>query len=207
MPVQKAIKDYQIRNLRLDMDRQGMYLSLVCPAAYAYLLCFTNGKPVCSEMLELTEEELTELCCNQAAIDKGEYRLQGVRSRTFNAAAQFRDFHAVPPERIQVWAMSYNSFRNIATLYVPERAEDQLVFLPMRYSFVTRRDGIYSLICVKLLDQGIYEEGALMYKVGSAAPIPLPPDAMGRELRINNPADEIIQIVTETKYTGRYKQA
>ncbi len=207
MPIQKALRTYQIRNLNLTMDRQGMYLTLTCPEADAYLLCFTKGKSVVCENLDLSEEELNELCRNQAIIDKGEYRLQGVRSRAFHTASQYRGFRAVPPEQIQVWAMSYDRFHNITTLHFPERSEDQLVFIPMRYSFECRRNDAISSIKITMLDQGVYEDGALMYKVGGASPIPIPRGAVGREIRVLNPVDERIQIVTDDKYGGRYKQA
>ena len=207
MPVQNAIRTYKIKNLKLEMDRQGMYLTLMCPVADAYLLCFTKGEPVNYDKLDLSEEELNELCRNQISIDKGDYRLQGVRSRVFHSAPQYRDFRSVPPEQIQVWAMSYDRFRNLTTLHFPDKIEEQLVYIPMRYSFECKIDGALSAIKIQMLDQGVYEDGVLMYTVGNTYPIPIPREAVGRAIRIFNPANEIIQIITDKKYTGRYIQA
>ena len=61
MAIEKAIKMYQIKNLKLGTDGRGMYLSLVCPAADAYCLCFTQGAPVTRDELDLTEDVKKEL--------------------------------------------------------------------------------------------------------------------------------------------------
>ena len=203
MAIVKAIKMYQIRNLQLGMDGRGMYLSLICSAAEAYCLCFTQGAPVQREDLDLTEDELNNLC-QGGMIERGRYRLQGVTANRFHANPSFRNFKAVPPEQIQVWSLSYKRITNETVLHFPDRMETQLAFIPMRYhSTVMRVDG-YVYLKVELLDKGIYQNNTLMYQVGDSLPIPVPSEMLGKNIRLRIPSSENVKVIVRDDFRGKY---
>ncbi len=206
MAIEKAIKMYQIKNLKLGTDSRGMYLSLVCPAADGYCLCFTKGSPVTREELDLTEEELSGLL-KGGMIERNRYRLQGVRQNVFHANPSFRSFHAVPPEQIQIWSLSYNYVTNRTTLHIPEDPESQMAFIPMRYSYTVRRANSLVYLNVNLKDNGQYEDGVLMYRVGNALPIPVPGSKLGKDIRLYIPSNEEVSIVVSEEYRGKYIRA
>ena len=206
MPIENAIKMYQIRNLKLGTDGRGMYLSLVCPTADAYCLCFTKGAPVTREELDLTEDELYELLKGRG-IERNRYRLQGVRANVFHANPSFRNFKAVPPEQIQVWSLSHKHITNETILHFPENLESQLAFIPMRYSCTVKRTGDFVHLNVNLLDQGNYESGVLMYQVGNSLPIPIPAVMIGKNIRLNIPSNESIRVIVSEDYIGKYIRA
>jgi len=205
MAIEKAIKMYQIKNLKLGTDGRGMYLSLVCPAADAYCLCFTQGAPVTREELDLTENELNDLRIGKM-IERDRYRLQGVRANVFHANPSFRNFKAVPPEQIQIWSLSYKQITNETVLHFPENIESQLTFIPMRYRCTVNRAGGFVHLMVELLDSGIYESGVLMYQVGNALPIPIPAAAFGKDLRLLIPSNENVRVIVKDGYRGKYIQ-
>ena len=206
MAIEKAIKMYQIRNLKLGTDGRGMFLSLVCPAAEGYCLCFTQGAPVTREELDLTENELFDLLQGKV-IQRPRYRLQGVRANVFHATPNFRNFKAVPPEQIQVWSLSHKHITNETILHFPENAESQIAFIPMRYSCTVRRTGGFVYLKVDLLDNGNYENGVLLYQVGNTLPIPIPGDKLGKEIRLYIPSNEDIKIIVSEDYRGKYIRA
>lgn len=203
MAIEKAINMYQIKNLNLGTDGRGMFLSLVCPAAEAYCLCFTQGAPVTREELELTEEDLYELLKGNT-VERNRYRLQGVRANVFHANPSFRNFKAVPPEQVQVWSLSYKPITRETILHFPEDPTSQLAFIPMRYSCTVERKGGFVYLNVSLLDYGRYEEGVLMYQVGNTLPIPIPGAKLGKEVRLYIPSNEDIKILVKENYRGKY---
>ena len=207
MAIERAIRMYQIKNLKLGTDGRGMYLSLVCPAADGYCLCFTKGAPVTREELnDLTEEELRELLQGRE-IAKGRYRLQGVRANVFHANPSFRNFKAAAPEQIQIWSLSYKQLANEAVLHFPDDPESQLTFIPMRYRWSVRRDNGFVILNVELLDNGEYESGVLMYRVGNTLPIPIPEAKIGKNIRLRVPANEEVRVIVNEEYQGKYLQA
>ena len=206
MAIVQAIKMYQIRNLQLGMDGRGMYLSLICPAAEAYCLCFTQGAPIQQEDLDLTEDELNDLF-QGGMIERGRYRLQGVPSNRFHANPSFRNFKAVPPEQIQVWSLSYKKITNETVMHFPDRVETQLAFIPMRYhSTVMQAEG-YVYLKVELLDRGNYQNDTLMYQVGNSLPIPVPAAMLGRNIRLRIPSNENVKVIVRDDYRGKYISA
>ena len=205
MAIEKAIKMYQIKNLKLGTDGRGMYLSLVCPAADAYCLCFTQGAPVTRDELDLTEDELKELL-RGGMIERSRYRLQGVRANVFHANPSYRNFKAVPPEQIQIWSLSYKQITGETVLHFPDNIESQLAFIPMRYRCTVRRTEGLVHLKVELLDNGIYEDGILMYQVGNILPIPIPASALGKDIRLLIPSNENVRVVVKEDYRGKYTQ-
>ncbi|MBM6871315.1 hypothetical protein H7U37_11690 [Pseudoflavonifractor phocaeensis] len=203
---------YTVQQLTLGSDSHGRYLSLVCPRAAAYALCFSSGAPIRREDLDLTDKDLSALCSG-GNIQRADYRIQGVPRNIFNAMPVFRSFQAVPPEQIQVWSMDFYS-NGKPILYVPDDPTSSTCYVPLRYT-VQFTPGVYrpnkapqpGLLQVRLLDAGQYADGALMYQVGDAMPIPLPEaylnDTFIPILNENKP----VSVVVSPMFQGKYVQA
>ena len=194
----------RIPRVHLDADSQGLFLELNCPNATGYVLCFSIGAPVEVSQLQLTENDLRNLY-NGRSLQMDSFRLQGVPRRVFHAMAVYRKFEVVPPEQIQVWAMSYAPFDDIVTLHVPEKSTDQLCYAPLRYTFHVRMDGEINYLTVKLLDHGKYDNGALAYQVGDSLPIPIPASAFGREIPVKTGVQKRLNVVVVPEYVGKYQ--
>lgn len=203
MAIIKAIKMYQIKKLKLGMDGRGVYLSLVCPAAEAYCLCFTQGALVQQKDLDLSEDELNALWTG-GTIDRGRYRLQGVPAKRFHANPSFRDFKSVPPEQIQIWSLSHKQVTNETVLHFPDDLESQLAFIPLRYHYTVSRENGFTYLKVELLDSGVYNDGVLMYQVGNALPIPIPAAVFGKMIRLRIPSNENVKVIVRSDYSGQY---
>lgn len=203
MAIVKAIKMYQIRNLQLGTDGRGMYLSLVCPAAEAYCLCFTQGTPVEQKDLDLSEDELNDLL-QGGTIERDRYRLQGVPANRFHANPSFRNFKAVPPEQIQIWSLSHKRITNETLLHFPEQVESQLTFIPMRYHYTVTQTGEYINLRIELLDKGSYQNDVLMYQVGNTMPIPVPAVMLGKNIRLKITSNENVKVIVRDDYKGKY---
>lgn len=199
---------YTIRDLILNTDEKGRYLSLVCSYATAYALCFSSGAPIRREELDLTEEELCSLH-NGGEVERDAFRIQGVPRNVFEAMPVFRDFHAVPPEQIQVWSMALRP-NGEAILYVPDDPEYSTRYVPLRYQ-VQFTQGEYKknvlkpgTLRVRLLDAGQYTDGALMYQVGNSLPIPLPGECLDSTIPVLN-GSEPVKVVVSQAFQGKYK--
>ena len=212
MPIFKLDSDaYAIKDLTLSDDSKGRYLSLVCPHATAYALCFSGGAPIRRVDLDLTEEELRALH-NGGEVRRERYRIQGVTRNVFEAMPMFRDFHAVPPEQIQVWSMALRS-NGDTILYVPDEIGSETCYVPLRYTAQFTPGGNKrgvpqpGVLHVRLLDAGQYTDGALLYQVGGAMPIPLPSSYLN-DAPIPILADaEAVHVVVSPEFQGKYIQA
>lgn len=203
MPVMKAEQIMRIPKIHLDVDSQGLFLDLNCPHASAYVLCFSKGTPIERSELQLAEDDLRALY-HGCTLKMQTFRLQGVPRRVFHAMPVFRHFQVHPPEQIQIWTMSYNSYDDLATLHMPENSRDQLCYAPMRYKYRVRTDGDISYLKVDLLDEGQYDSGALAYQVDDALPIPIPESAFGREFPVRTGRQKYMHVIVTQEYTGKY---
>ena len=202
---------YAIRDLTLGSDSNGRYLSLVCSHATAYALCFSSGAPLLPADLDLSEEELRTLH-DGGEIQRDRYRIQGVPRNLFGAMPTFRNFHAVPPEQIQVWSMALRPSGE-AILYVPEQVGEETCYVPLRYTFQFTPGGCKrnvpqpGVLQVRLLDKGQYADGALMYQVGNALPIPLPGSWLNDSPIPILAQDEPVKVIVSAEFQGKYVQA
>lgn len=203
---------YTVQQLTLGSDHHGRYLSLVCPRAAAYALCFSSGAPIRREELDLTDEELSTLCSG-GKVQRDNYRILGVPRNIFNAMPVFRNFQAVPPEQIQVWSMDFSS-DGAPILYVPDDPAPSTCYVPLRYTVeftpgVSRQNKAPQpgLLRVRLLDEGQYADGALMYQVGNSLPIPLPQGCLNdTPIPILN-ENEPVKVIVSPAFQGKYVQA
>ena len=212
MPIFKLDSDaYAIKDLTLSDDSKGRYLSLVCPHATAYTLSFSSGAPLPPEDLDLSEEDLRTLH-DGGEIQRDRYRIQGVPRNVFSATPTFRNFHAVPPEQIQVWSMALRPSGE-AILYVPEQVGEETCYVPLRYTFQFTPGGCKrnvpqpGVLQVRLLDKGQYADGALMYQVGNALPIPLPGSWLNDSPIPILAQDEPVKVIVSAEFQGKYVQA
>lgn len=202
---------YAIRDLTLGCDSNGRYLSLVCSHATAYALCFSSGAPLLPKDLNLSEEELRALH-DGSEIQRENFRIQGVPRNLFSAMPTFRNFHAVPPEQIQVWSMALRP-NGEAILYVPEQVGDETCYVPLRYVFqfapglFKRNVAQPGTLQVRLLDKGQYADGALMYQVGNALPIPLPGEWLNNSPIPILAQNEPVKVIVSAEFQGKYVQA
>lgn len=202
---------YAIRDLTLGCDSNGRYLSLVCSHATAYALCFSSSTPLLPEDLDLSEEELRALH-DGSEIQRDNYLIQGVPRNLFSAMPTFRNFHAVPPEQIQVWSMALRP-NGEAILYVPQHVGEETCYVPLRYSFQFTPGPLKHNIAqpgtlqVRLLDKGQYADGALMYQVGNALPIPLPVDWLNGYPIPILAQNEPVKVIVSPEFQGKYVQA
>lgn len=202
---------YTIRDLVLGTDDKGRYLSLVCSYATAYALCFSSGVPIQREALDLSEEELY-LLHNGGEVKRETFRIQGVPRNVFESMPVFRDFHAVPPEQIQIWSMALRPNGEVI-LYVPDTPEGSTCYVPLRYEAqftlgeIRKNVPKPGILQVGLLDAGQYTDGALMYQVGNALPIPLPTSCLNRTPIPILSGGEPVKVVVSPDFQGKYVPA
>lgn len=182
---------FDIKELTLTYQGGHYGLSLRCPRATAYLLCFSRQcAPADPQALGLTEADLQALH-NGQSMEKGPYRLMGVPAGTFHAMPSFYGFSVAPPQTIQVWSMLAKPGGSI-TLYLPREAA-AICHVPLRYSVKLQQNAEGTVLQVLLDKQYLehYQPGALYYQVDQTGPVPLPASWLNREIPLAATAEQI----------------
>ena len=205
MSINYADNTNRVQNIRFGEDSDGHYMSLICPNASAYVLCFSDGKLLGLKDIRLTEQELKSLH-DGGEVQHDQVRMKGVRRNQFHAGPVYRDFRVSPPEQIQVFSMRFNEYEGDYCLFIPEDPAEQTVYVPLHYRVTQRREGQYGVIRIDLDDYGNYRDGALMYQIGNSLPIPLAHEYLGREIRVRLQGEEPIKVIPQDKYAGKYIQ-
>jgi hypothetical protein len=184
---------YRIKDLRIDRDTKGYYLTMNSGKSIACVICISSHGPVAMEALQLSEAELITLVNGgNLSFPKGGYTLQGVTRPQLAAAPQFRNFQITPPCYVQVWGMS-NSDTGSITLHMPASPEEQQVLVPVDY----RADWDGSSLTVWIQSSEGYRDGDLMYQVGGHYPIPIPGPYLNQPIRMRPGAEPVVQPAPE----------
>lgn len=164
---------YKIKELQVDCDRDGYYLSMNPSHATACVVCISR-QPVSRGQLSLSDNDLKRLHSG-AKLDSAKegYVLQGITRQQFSAAALYRGFRLDPPAYVQVWGMSSDT-----ELCVPDDPEEQCCLVPVMYEVIENVDSF----AVVLDHMEGYQDGDLMYQVGSHKPIPIPKSRLNQQL-------------------------
>lgn len=207
MPVETAQRNYCIQNLKIGSDNRGPFISAVCPDADSFALCFVKGDLASGEEVKaaLSEQDLKALRLGNS-IERGRLRFQGVRRMVFYSGPVYYITSALPPERVQIFALSYSDFYDVTTLYFPEDETSQSGFLPLRFSYELKQvSPEISNLVIKLKDNGVYEDGTLLYQVGNALPIPIPQEGLGKGIKLYLPSGEKVMVVVREEYRDRMR--
>ena len=196
-----------VRNLALGNDEQGRYLTCTCSGVDTYVFCFNKKELLRMSDLVLSDEELKRLYKGET-LDKGDYRLQGVKALTMAMDGMpFRKFKAEPPEQIQAWCMTMPP-NGGPSLYVPEEpGKEEVCRVPLCYRVeIQRQENITSLF-IRLGDteQEQYEDGALCYQVGETLPIPIPKTCVNQEIQVCT-GGKAIQVTPAPAFVEKYKE-
>ena len=166
---------FQIRDLKVDFDSTGHFLSLNPGHAAACVLCISRHKPIGIEDLQLTEQDLRNLFSgSRLDFPESGYSLQGITRMQISASAQYRNFTLEPPAYVHVWSMA-DTQGGIA-LYVPPQRMEQCVLVPVKYCVRYQETGF--TLWLQRADG--YRDGALLYRVENRSPIPIPATAVGQ---------------------------
>lgn len=169
---------FKIRNLKMDYDKTGHYLTMNYGHAKACVVCVCKRGSVTMEDLQLSESELSSLF-NGAKLDFPDrgYSLQGITHQQLAAAPQFRNFTMEPPAYVQAWGMGISG-NGAITLYLPEDTQEQCVLVPVGYRVQMEDGGMY----VWVQREDGYRDGDLMYQVEGHLPVPIPASGLNRLL-------------------------
>lgn len=194
MPVKKPeVGLFDVKELTLKYQDGRYGLSLSCPRATAYVLCFAKGLPPADPFaLSLTENELYALHQGQS-LDRMGYHLMGVPAGSFQAMPVFYGFQAAPPQTIQVWSMQAKP-DGTTELYAPrDGAPETVCHVPLRYAVQLRQQEGMSLLTVRLEERYLtdYRDGDLRYQISGGAPVPLPKSWLNRDIPLRASAGEI----------------
>lgn len=196
---------FNISKFKIYRTDNGYAMQLVCPRATAYVLCFSNGAGnIDCEKLGLTEEDL--ICLHDGGtIQRSGCRLQGVTSRTFHAMPQFRGFVVNPPERIQIWSM-VTSYGKVTLYHTDNEISD---YIPLCYTvkYGSEEDYVTIEIGIEKREVDNYTDGALMYKIDSKDPVPLPKSWINRPIRLNTDNPAAVKVIIQEEYAEKYKSA
>ena len=204
-----------IRDFRVGRFQNGRYfISLANTLADGYVICFskTQNPITLDDLVGCPQEFLNYLLQEgyaQYRLPSGEWiALRAVPRRAFDAMPTFSDFTTHPPERIQVWTMLVRPHMDI---YVPKQPGAETQFLPAFYS-VSWRDGGRDAnggsrpgeLVVSVAREVQYVQGSLEYRVGEHEPIPLPYNALGQKLYIQNNGEPVI-VQPAAGFENRYR--
>lgn len=192
---------FKIRNLRVDFDKKGPFLTMNPGKSAACVICVSRERPISLQDLQLNEAELKDLYTGKT-LDfsaKG-YTLKGVTRQQIAAAPQFRDFKMAPPTFVQVWSMGIDDRGNI-TMYLPEDPQEQCALVAVGYRKEMRGDDLY--IWIEQKDG--YEDGDLLYQVDDHLPVPVPASGLNEPLPMRPGVDPKVMPRTECakKYTAK----
>lgn len=189
---------FKIRNLRVEYDKNGPFLTMNPGHATACVICVSRQGPVVRENLHLSERDLGALI-NGATLDfshKG-YTLQGITRQQLAAAPQFRNFKMEPPAYVQAWGLGTNGHEAI-TLYLPEDPQEQCVLVPVGYQVQQDEGGMY--VWIQILDG--YEDGDLMYSIDGHLPIPIPASGLNRLLPLR--PGVVASVIPKSECSAKY---
>lgn len=183
MPVKKPeVSLFDVEDLTLHYQDGRYGLSLRCPRATAYVLCFAKRKPPADPFtLNLTENELYSLHQGQS-LDRNGYHLMGVSAGSFHAMPRFFGFQAIPPQTIQVWSMLAKPDGTVE-LYAP-RGQEKVCHVPLRYAAKYLSENGMTQLFVQLEERYLtdYKPGQLRYQISGGAPVPLPKSWLNRAI-------------------------
>lgn len=196
MPAVSANETYKVNNIRLGSDQMGMYLTLQSAAAAGFVLCFCSGREAdLQDAKELLSEDDIRNLVGGGEIHKRDFRFQGVKRSAFFAQPVFRNFHAYPPEIIEIWAVSYDALYDAYTVYVPDHPAAQSAYVPLRYRVSYQRDNVFCFLNVELMDGGNYNDGDLVYEVRGFPYLPVTAKSLGHPFRVKLSGGEAIRVI------------